>query len=140
MKQTATEQGVRQKTVHQCMQLVLASNIARWADWHDTEVRLSNGYIADIKFQWNRMDWIIEVKTILKSSIVENAISKYRTQCDFLLIAAPGSQYKDQEMATELKWISPIAEKIGYLEVNPSGIVLRHMPQRLTKETARRKG
>lgn len=140
MGQTISLGREREKTIHRCMQLALASNIAIWADWSDTEVRLSNGYIADIKFEWMNLDWIIEIKTVLKPSIIEDAISKYRTQCDFLLIAAPRAQYQNEEVTMELRWISPVAEKIGYLEVDPEGIVLRHMPERLTKETARRKG
>lgn len=120
---------------HRLLQDIVYTNVRIWTDNAETEKRLHNGYIADIHFQWQGRDWIIEIKTKLKYSIFEEAISKYRTQCDYLIIAAPPAELDKLKHDEEMSWAAPIIDKIGLLEISPTGLVLRKAPEELRSKT-----
>jgi len=96
---------------------------------------LSNGRIADIYFTFMDERIIIEVKTILKHSIITEAITKYWNQCDYLIIAAPPPQFTKPTELDQITWSSPIEEKIGLLHISGKGLFLAKHPQRLREKT-----
>jgi hypothetical protein len=118
------------------MQAVL-NNVRHWVPDVQNGYRLSNGKIADIYFKWMGEQVIIEVKTVLKPSIIQEAISKYYNQCDFLIIAAPPPQFREATFLDPLLWVSPIEKRIGNLWVEGDSVQLHRPPLRLRNSTSR---
>jgi hypothetical protein len=121
-------------TLHALMQLALTLNIQAWADKIQVEHRLKNNNIADIYFQWSGYELIIEVKTEYKVSLIEKAISKYWSQCDFLLFAAPAQQIPQVPDRQTTSWDNPSVEKVGLIAIRNSGLKLIRPPERLKRK------
>lgn len=130
-----TKTTIDPKWHHKLLQDIVYTNVRIWAEAVNREERLRNNAIADIYFSWLGWEWIIEIKTTLKFSIFEDAISKYRTQCDYLIIAAPPNELDKLQSNDELAWAEPIFDKIGLLDVSPKGLILRKAPEPLKKRT-----
>lgn len=74
---------------HSEMQQMIWRKVAAFADYCNVEQRLDNGKIADVFYQVGQVTVIVEVKTLLKESLIENAYHKYADQCNYLAVACP---------------------------------------------------
>jgi hypothetical protein len=75
--------------MHEDMKQLIWRKVAPFSDYANVEQRLPNGKIADVYYQVGTITVIVEVKTILKQSLIENAYNKYADYCDYLAIACP---------------------------------------------------
>ena len=126
-------------TLHALMQLRLTMNIQTWADTIEVEHRLKNKNIADIYFTWGGDQWIVEVKSEYKMSLIENAIGKYWSQCDYLLFAAPLTKIRESAVKQMVTWDNESLGKVGILGIGPTEIELLRAPQRLRRKTGSRR-
>lgn len=137
-----TDAGIRGEhprvALHTELMQAVLNNVRQWVpDVHDG-YRLSNGRIADIYFKYMGEQVIIEVKTVLKPSIIQEAIGKYYNQCDFLIIAAPPPEFREATFLDPLLWVSPIEKRIGNLWVKGNSVLLHRPPLRLRDAASRR--
>lgn len=101
----------------------------------EMEKLLLNRRKADLYFEYLDGRYIIEVKTEVKHSIIQAALEKYASQCDFLIIAAPSDQFYHVRRNQILAWTEAMHEKVGKLAVSWGRIdIIRH-PVRLHAET-----
>jgi hypothetical protein len=96
-----------------------------------TEVRLQNGKIADIFYVDSAGEHIIEVKTRIKTTDIEQALSKYRHMCDYLTIAHPPSPLRALPGDWHPAWSTPAARLLGQIEVDWTGLRIIRQPTRL---------
>lgn len=121
-------------TLHALMQLTLTLNIQTWADEISVEHQLKNNSIADIYFRWGGDEFIIEVKTEYKQSLIESAMAKYWSQCDYLLFAAPEQKIPKDKSEHVWNWASPSLKKIGLIAIGYHGLELIRTPERLKRK------
>jgi hypothetical protein len=96
-----------------------------------TEARLQNGKIADIFYVDKAGEHIIEVKSRIKTTDMEEALKKYREMCDYLTIAHPPSPLHAVPGDWHPAWSTPAARLLGRIEVDWAGLrIIRH-PARL---------
>lgn len=74
---------------HSEMQQLIWRSVAGFADYANVEQRLNNGKIADVLYQVGQITVIVEIKTLVKESLIEAAYNKYADQCNYLAIACP---------------------------------------------------
>jgi hypothetical protein len=131
---TSSDKPSFEYTVHAMMQLALTLNIQTWADELHVEYQLKNNRIADIYFKWDGHEYIIEVKSSYKISLIENAMAKYWSQCDYLIFAAPEAQIPKEESQQICSWGSPASDKIGLVAIGYNGLVLVRAPKLLKRQ------
>lgn len=137
---TPTGHTIDMRTVmHTRLVDAVYSNVIRWVEHPRREWKLPNGKIADILFDYLGYEIIIEIKSVLKQSVINDAISKYWSQCDLLIIAAPTGQFPKSPDRSELLWGDGMADKIGHLEIADSGLRLTRPPSLLRPEKARQR-
>jgi len=107
---------------HYEMQQFIWRKVAAFADYANIEQRLPNGKIADVYYQVGQTTVIIEVKTQLKESLIENAWSKYNRHCDYLAIACPPQLCYDDNSQLISGWARPAYESVGIWWVEWHGL------------------
>jgi hypothetical protein len=120
---------------HQLLVELVWANVSQWAENAERERTLPNGKIADIYFEEMGYRVIIEVKTQLKQSIVDDVIRKYWSACDFLIIAAPEDQFPKPTVLDALLWETQLDKRIGHLRIGANGVRLTRPPQMLHAKT-----
>lgn len=120
---------------HQEMQQVIWRKVAGFADYANVEQRLLNGKIADVFYQVGRIQVIVEVKTILKQSLIERTFAKYRGACDYLAIASPPALVRDDRAGRPLDWNDDRIARVGIWWVEWHGITEIRPACRLNVET-----
>lgn len=121
---------------HYEMQKFVWRRATTFADHAQIEKSLANGRKADVYFEWNGERAIVEVKTQLKDSMIENAWLKYSSQCDYLAIACPPGSYQKDDGGLVEGWKNTKLLKIGVLWVDWEGITVIHPARRLGKQAA----
>lgn len=107
---------------HYDMQQFIWRKVAPFADYANIEQRLPNGKIADVFYQVGQINVIIEVKTLIKDSLIQAAFRKYWDQCHYLAIACP-PQLCYQDRAPLLpSWQEARFDKVGLWWVDWRGI------------------
>jgi hypothetical protein len=124
--------------LHRLIKDALYTNIGTWSSEVKKECQLSNGKIADIWFRFKDDIGVVEVKTVYKVSLIENAFSKYHNQCTLLFVAFPEGEIPASALLSHMHWERPGVWKVGLLEVGNDGISLRRCPERLEMKTTRR--
>lgn len=107
---------------HYEMQQMLWRKVASFADYAAIEHKLPNGKIADVFYQVDGIRIIVEVKTILRQSLIEKAWEKYRTQCAYLAIACPPQLVLGEEAPLLASWESELIGRVGIWWVDWCGI------------------
>lgn len=87
-----------------------------------TEHRCQNGRIADIWAIIFNKEMIVEVKSEWKSSLLEQAHTKYSNQCDILIYACPLLTCTRSEIAAITWPPSKDRERIGIIGVDWEGL------------------
>jgi|1186.fasta_scaffold39441_1 hypothetical protein len=98
---------------HSEMQSVVAAELRKLWEVVETEYRLPNGRIADIFAECNGMALIVEVKTSIKTSIIQEVYRKYSRHCDYLVIASPFQLEDESQIHAGLGWADFELKKIG---------------------------
>lgn len=107
---------------HSEMQQVIWRSVAKFADYANVEQRLSNGRIADVFYQVGQITVIIEVKTIVRDSLIEAAWRKYNSMCDYLAIASPPQLVHSDRTRLLDQWRDEQVARVGLWWVNWLGI------------------
>jgi DNA repair protein MmcB-like len=107
---------------HAEMQQVIWRKVAGFASYANIEHRLSNGKIADVYYQVGEVRVIVEVKTIVRDSLIKAAWKKYHTVCDYLVIASPPQLIHQDEPPRMSGWPNDRVERIGFWWVEWTGI------------------
>ncbi len=123
--------------LHDLLIEAVYGNVIQWASNVRREWRLPNNTKADIIMNVEGYEIIIEVKSILKPSIMDQAIAKYYRYCEYLIIAAPPSQFYQPSLENKLHWTTPLQKKIGKLVIKKNGLELIKLPHLLHEEKAR---
>jgi hypothetical protein len=108
---------------HAEMQQVIWRRVAAFAEYANVEQRLPNGKIADVFYQVGAVTVIVEVKTLLKASLIENAWNKYNGHCDYLAIAAPPQLMPLTSGEVLTGWRQEQHDRVGLWWVQWNGIV-----------------
>jgi len=120
---------------HQEMQQLIWRRVAQFADYANTEQRLSNGKRADVYYQVGQLRVIVEVKTLLKESLIENAWNKYSGYCEYLAIACP-PQLCYQDTAPGVSgWHRECLQRVGIWWVEWHGLTQIRPAARLDVKT-----
>ena len=107
---------------HSEMQQFIWQKVQAFADYANIEQRLPNNKKADVFYQVGQIRVIVEVKTIVRQSLIEIAWEKYNTQCDYLVIASP-AQLIGQDCGPQLSnWRNAQLDRIGLWWVSWLGI------------------
>jgi hypothetical protein len=104
------------------IQRLILSQVTQFADYAVMEAKLSNGKVADIYYKVGETTIIIEVKTILKQSLIESAWKKYSQHCHYLAIACPPQQCQADRPQLFGCWTDPNIERVGIWWVQWDGI------------------
>src|SRR5215212_6419834 len=104
------------------MQQIIWRRVARFADYAKVEQRLSNGKIADVFYQVGQTTVIVEVKTMLRSSLIEATWRKYQSVCDYLAIASPPQLVFEDQRQTWSNWEDERIARVGLWWVDWLGI------------------
>jgi hypothetical protein len=107
---------------HYEMQQFVWRKVARFADYANIEQRLSNGKIADVFYQVGRVTVIVEVKALLKQSLIDAAWQKYHDQCHYLAIASPPQLVHSDQAQLIGGWNSERLDRVGLWWVSWEGI------------------
>jgi hypothetical protein len=123
--------------IHRLMKNIVYMNVLSWGVHVETEMQLKNKRIADIYFQWQGAEYIIEVKSLYKHSLIENAVEKYYGQSDFLVMAFPPDELPTGLQHGTGSWRTPLVDRVGLIEVGGGGIKLIRCPQSMRRKTVR---
>jgi hypothetical protein len=100
----------------------------------ETEYKLPNGKIADVYCEVEGIQVIVEVKTELKQSLLENILTKYGDQCDILIVATPPTYHHLKENEIPLSWPNEQVERIGIWHIDWLNLIVMRQPQRLERK------
>ena len=120
---------------HYEIQQLIWRKVAQFADSAAVEYRLPNGKIADILYRVKATTVIVEVKTIVRQSLIERAWKKYNTQCDYLVIASPPQLVRIDHMSEVASWEDDRIMRIGLWWVDWLGITEIRRANRLGVKT-----
>lgn len=107
---------------HAEMQQLIWRRVATFADYANVEHRLSNKKIADVYYQCGATIIIVEVKTILKDTLITDAWRKYHSHCNYLVIACPPQPRHDDCGSLVAGWVNEQLMRVGIWWVDWSGI------------------
>jgi len=116
---------------HSEMQSVLLKTLRPISQYIEREYKLPNQKIADIYCEIREAKVILEVKTVLKTSLMESALRKYGTQCDLLIMCTPPTLQIDDTWMLLDRWPSEALDRIGIWHVDWLSIVAARMPRAL---------
>jgi len=119
---------------HREMQQLIWRSVADFADYAAIEYKLQNGKIADIFYTVANTRIIIEVKTIIKQSLIESAWQKYRSQCDYLVIAGPEQPILDDKLHLMWGWHEKSVRDVGIWFVSWLGVTEFRAACRLARD------
>lgn len=120
---------------HGEMQQLIWRKVAMFADYANIEQRLPNGKVADVFYQVGQVTVIVEVKIILKESLLQNAWNKYAAHCQYLAIASPPQSYYDEREYQYSGWQSERLKRIGIWQMQWTGITEVRRASRLDVKT-----
>lgn len=123
--------------LHRALKQAIYTNILMWAPNASMEYRLSNNKIADIHFGYAGEEFIIEVKTVYRYSLMELVLQKYYGQCDYLMVAFPRGSVPQNALQQTIGWDRTGVSKLGVIEADEAGVELVRLPSRLERRTAR---
>lgn len=103
---------------HSEIQEMLLRIVSGFADYANIEQRLDNGKKADVFYQCGPTTVIIEVKTLLRESLIESAWRKYRQHCNYLAIACPPQRVYNDRAAPLTGWTNEQINRIGIWNVS----------------------
>jgi hypothetical protein len=107
---------------HSEIQNYVADRLRLLYDEVRTEQRLDNGKIADVHARIGHVTMIVEVKTVLRSSLILSAFQKYAAECSYLVVATPCMlEYDDSNHGT-IAWANHQLQKVGLWQVDWLGI------------------
>lgn len=115
-----------QDMTHYEMQQVVWRKVAAFADYANIEQRLQNGKIADVFYQVGPKTIIVEVKKVLRQSLIESTWEKYRTQCDYLAVACPPQLVQPSQAPLLGSWRDELIGRVGIWWVDWLGITEIH--------------
>lgn len=116
---------------HSEMQSVVAAELRKLWDNVETEHRLPDGRIADVYAEYDGTKIIVEVKTSLRPSLIQEVYRKYREHCDYLIIATPFQLLYEDATHASLGWCNFELKKIGRWFVDWHEITSLKQPERL---------
>jgi hypothetical protein len=120
---------------HYEMQQYIWRRVAPFAEYADIERRIANGRKADVYYQVGRTTVIVEVKTLLKDSLIESAWNKYSGYCDYLAIACPPQLCYQDYPPLLSGWHKECLDRIGIWWVEWHGLTEIRPAARLDVET-----
>jgi hypothetical protein len=120
---------------HAEMQQVIWRKVAGFADYANVEQRLSNGKIADVFYQVGQITVIVEIKAILKESLIESAYVKYNKVCNYLVVASPPSLIRGDQVHQPSSWEDERISRVGLWWVEWHGITEIRPARRLDAKT-----
>ncbi len=107
---------------HAEIQQLVWRKVAEFADYATVEQRLQSNKIADVFYQVGRITVIVEVKTILRQSLIDDAWRKYRGACDYLVIASPPRLVVSDQAQLIPSWEDERIARVGIWWVSWQGI------------------
>jgi|SRR6185295_10625921 len=107
---------------HTEIQQMIWRKVAAFSSFADVEYRLPNGKVADIFYRVGDTRVIVEVKTIIKQSLIESAWTKYTSQCDYLVVAGPEQPILDDKLPPLWGWQSESVRSVGIWWVSWLGV------------------
>ena len=96
-----------------------------------TEYKLANRKIADVYCEIAGARVILEVKTILKTSLIENALRKYGAQCDILIICTPPALEINDTANAYGAWRNNAVNRVGIWHIDWLAVTAARMPRAL---------
>lgn len=109
---------------HKEMQQALFKMFSQIYDVVSTEYPIANGRIADIYIKEKNRVVIVEVKTQLKASLMQECFGKYAPHCDRLYMATPPALFYQDTLPSVIGWADTHIDKIGILLVEWHRITL----------------
>jgi hypothetical protein len=106
---------------HREMQQVIKLHLEKFGLDVKDEFTLPNARIADIWYECSFGTVIIECKTLLSPYVVESVWMKYRTQSNYLAIAAPPAEIRMITNAPPIWGWPMLPADIGYISVEHAG-------------------
>lgn len=120
---------------HYEIQQYLWRKVAPFADYANIEQRLPNGKKADVFYTVGQVRVVVEVKTLLKHSLIESAWEKYNECCDYLAIACPARPIFQDGGPQLLSWRQERINRVGIWWVEWHGVTEARRAARLDVKT-----
>ena len=108
---------------HTELEVRVTEFLTKYYSFPTVNFRLPTGRIADlILITPAREVWIIEVKTVLKHSLIIEAAEKYYRYCNRLFVAAPESEIFALPRPSPSPHFRDPAEDVGLMSVTPRAV------------------